>query len=103
MFDTMNFIWIVLFCFSTGFVLVKIIGNWKRKSGKIKQIRKEPEGKYPHKDITQEEYENLDPMLLRNGMNVTRDEHPTFAEQWVNIMNYNGENQKEEDYGARED
>ena len=37
-------------------------------------------------------------MALRNGFNVTRDKNPTFAEQWVNIMNYSGENQKEENY-----
>ena len=42
--------------------------------------------------------EEIDPMTLRNGYGVTRNEHPTFAEQWVNIMNYSGENQKEEDY-----
>ena len=29
---------------------------------------------------------------------MTRDKNPTFAEQWVNIMNYNGESQLEEDY-----
>lgn len=40
----------------------------------------------------------LDPMTLRNGYGVTRCQNPTFAEQWVNIMNYSGENQKEEDY-----
>ena len=42
--------------------------------------------------------EELAPMTLRNGYGVTRCEKPTFAEQWVNIMNYSGENQKEEDY-----
>ena len=47
--------------------------------------------------------EGLDPMSLRNGYGVTKDKNPTFAEQWVNIMNYDGRNQKEEDYGEGED
>lgn len=42
------------------------------------------------------EEEELDPMTLRNDFGVYRGEKPTFAEQWVNIMNYNGKNQKEE-------
>lgn len=46
----------------------------------------------------EEEEKELDPMTLRNGYGVTRCEKPTFAEQWVNIMNYSGENQREEDY-----
>ena len=33
--------------------------------------------------------------LLRNGFEVTRDKDPNIAEQWVNIMNYSGENQRE--------
>ncbi len=37
-------------------------------------------------------------LALRNGFKVTKDKNPTFAEQWVNIMNYSGENQKEENY-----
>ena len=43
-----------------------------------------------------EEEEELDPMTLRNDFGVYRGEKPTFAEQWVNIMNYDGKNQKEE-------
>lgn len=43
-----------------------------------------------------EEEEELDPMTLRNDFGVYRGEKPTFAEQCVNIMNYNGRNQKEE-------
>lgn len=46
----------------------------------------------------EEEEKELDPMTLRNGYGVTRCEKPTFAEQWMNIMNYSGENQREEDY-----
>lgn len=42
--------------------------------------------------------EPLSPMALRNGYGVTRDKNPTFAEQWVNIMNYSGESQMEEGY-----
>ena len=45
----------------------------------------------------QEETE-LDPLTLRNDFGVYRGDKPTFAEQWVNIMNYNGKNQKEGDY-----
>ena len=40
--------------------------------------------------------EELDPMTLRNDFDVYSGDKPTFAEQWVNIMNWNGENQKEE-------
>lgn len=40
--------------------------------------------------------EELDPMTLRNDFDVYRGDKPTFAEQWVNIMKWNGENQKEE-------
>ena len=52
----------------------------------------------PFEKQSETEEEELDPMTLRNGYGVTRCEKPTFAEQWVNIMNYSGENQKEEDY-----
>ncbi|MBR3935084.1 MAG: hypothetical protein IKJ57_00870 [Oscillospiraceae bacterium] len=45
-----------------------------------------------------EEDETIDPMTLRNGYGVTKDRNPTFAEQWVNIMNYSGESQLEGDY-----
>ena len=59
--------------------------------------KKEKKEKAPVPFEEQEEKE-LDPMTLRNGYGVTRCEKPTFAEQWVNIMNYSGENQREEDY-----
>ncbi len=45
---------------------------------------------------------SLSPMFLRNGYGVTRDKNPTFAEQWVNIMNYSGESQLEGDYEETE-
>lgn len=48
-------------------------------------------------DIYTEETEP-DFMILRNGFGVTSDKHPTVAQQWVNIMNYTGENQTEVDY-----
>lgn len=41
--------------------------------------------------------------FLRNGFSVTRDKNPTVAEQWVNIMNYSGENQREEFYEETEE
>ena len=41
-------------------------------------------------------------MSLRNGFYTTRAKDPTFAEQWVNIMNYSGESQTEGDYEETE-
>ena len=63
-------------------------------------------GKIPKKEKAEEEApsaffdeEKAPEMLtLRSGFNVTKDKKPTLAEQWVNIMNYSGENQKEENY-----
>lgn len=52
--------------------------------------------KAPLPFLKDEEEEELDPMTLRNDFGVYRGEKPTFAEQWVNIMNYDGKNQKEE-------
>ena len=49
-----------------------------------------------------QETEEYAPMKLRNGFGITRDKNPTFAEQWVNIMNYNGESQTEENYEENE-
>ena len=91
--DIMNLIWIVPFCLGLGFIFGEISCEWNRKCAEIRQIEKEAKEK-----TAPEENEELDPMTLRNGFGVTKDEHPTFAEQWVNIMNYSGENQKEEDY-----
>lgn len=59
--------------------------------------KKEDKEKAPLPFEEQEEKE-LDPMTLRNGYGVTRCEKPTFAEQIVNLANFSGENQKEEDY-----
>lgn len=52
--------------------------------------------KAPLPFLKDEEEEELDPMTLRNDFGIYRGEKPTFAEQWVNIMNYDGKNQKEE-------
>lgn len=49
-------------------------------------------------EINEPEEKELDPMTLRNDFGVYSGEKPTFAEQWVNIMNYNGKNQMEEKY-----
>ena len=49
-------------------------------------------------DQKEQEESELDPMTLRNDFGVYRGDKPTWAEQWVNIINYNGENQKEGDY-----
>ena len=54
------------------------------------------------KDVNIQETEEYVPMKLRNGFGITRDKNPTFAEQWVNIMNYNGECQTEENYEENE-
>lgn len=70
-----------------GIGLGYLIGRPKKK--------KEEKAPLPFEEPEEEE---LDPMTLRNDFNVYRGEKPTFAEQWVNIMNYSGENQKEGDY-----
>lgn len=41
-------------------------------------------------------------MVLRNGLGVTRDRNPSFAEQIVNVLNYCGEDQTEGDYEESE-
>lgn len=56
-----------------------------------KETEEEPEA-------LEEKEETVD---LRAGMGVYRHDDPTFAEQFVNIINYNGENQKEGDYEER--
>ena len=42
--------------------------------------------------------EKEETVILRNGFGVTKDKDANIAEQWVNIMNYNGQSQREEDY-----
>ena len=91
--DILNFMWIVPFCLSIGFIFGETSAEWNRKRAEIKESRKEE--KYFIVD-------EKDPVFLRNGFGVTKENNPTFAEQWVNIMNFNGENQKEEDYAEEE-
>ena len=88
MIETGIIIALCLFCAGVGMAFSETMlerNRQKARETKIINIEEEPE-------------EELTPMTLRNGMGVTRDEKPTFAEQWVNIMNYNGESQLEEDY-----
>lgn len=85
-----HLLWVVPFCLGVGMLFAEISEKWNRKSGEIKTVRKEPE--------EQEEDMEIDPMTLRNGYGITKDRNPTFAEQWVNIMNYSGESQLEGDY-----
>lgn len=42
--------------------------------------------------------EEEEAVILRNGFGVTKEKDANLAEQWVNIMNYNGQSQREEDY-----
>ena len=58
--------------------------------------RKEEKEKAPF--LFEKKEEELDSMMLRNGYGVAGYEKPTFAEQIVNIANFSGENQKEENY-----
>ena len=88
MIETGVIVVLCLFCAGIGIAFSETVlerNRRKARETKIIHIEEEPE-------------EELTPMTLRNGMGVTRDEKPTFAEQLVNIMNYNGENQKEGDY-----
>ena len=84
--ELINLFITAVFCFFVGFVFGK-----EKNSEKI-------EGK---EDFFEKE-EEQGPMKLRNGFEVTRDKNPTFAEQWVNIMNYRGESQTEENYEENE-
>lgn len=81
----MDFIGNLLFLavgFAAGFF-------WNKKPKQEKPIETETDF---------EEETELDPMTLRNGYGVTRCEKPTFAEQIINLANFSGENQKEENY-----
>ena len=76
------------------FVSIGIIVGafWNRRKTETK------EAAVIEEDPVLSEEPDLDPMTLRNDFGVYKGKKPTFAEQWVNIMNYSGENQKEEDY-----
>lgn len=90
MFDVWHLLWIVPFCLTLGVIFNELMGRYNRRQAEIKIVEKE-EGEEPSS-------EEKDPMALRNGFGVTRDENPTFLEQVVNVMNYSGENQKEAEY-----
>lgn len=75
---------IFVFGILIGYIMPK--PKKEEKAPLVIENHKEPEDK------------ELDPMTLRNDFGVYKGEKPTFAEQWVNIMNYSGENQKEGDY-----
>ncbi len=98
MVDILNLLWIVPFCLGLGFVFAEITGKWNRECGEIKQIRKEPEEDENYSWIP----DKKDPMSLRHGYGITKEKDPTFAEQWMNIMNFTGESQTEGNYEESE-
>lgn len=59
-------------------------------------------GRRPEDKTFGNEKTEPEPLELRNGFGVTREKNPTFAEQWVNILNYSGESQTEVDYEETE-
>lgn len=69
---------------------------------RIISAKREKTEQHPEDEMEGESEEALSPMLLRNGYGVTKDRKPTFAEQWVNIINYCGESQLEGDYEENE-
>ncbi len=89
MFETWEVIVLNLFCFVMGYVFFTVF----EKTG---ENLSEPSEKEERVFIKE------DPMELRNGFGVTKDKNPTFAEQWVNIMNFSGESQTEEEYEETE-
>lgn len=88
MVDLIIFLSVAFLCLFLGFVLGE-----KGKNSYGEKIAVE--------EVSEKE-EELPFMKLRNGFGVTRDKDPTFAEQWVNIMNYSGESQTEESYEENE-
>lgn len=80
----MTEILIVILMYGLGFVTGRLFEKMLLEKEEIK----------PEPEITEEKIP--DPMELRNGLGVTKSDKPTFMEQIVNVMNYNGENQKEE-------
>lgn len=53
---------------------------------------------FKKEETTAKSEEKEKAVILRNGFGVTKDKDANIAEQWVNIMNYNGQSQREEDY-----
>lgn len=91
-----NYFFTALFAMMLGFMFSDFLK--KRKSKK-----KSDETEEKTEDFYFFEEGERNPMLLRNGYGVTRDKNPTFAEQWVNIMNYCGESQTEDGYEEKFD
>lgn len=56
----------------------------------------------PEKDFFEREETEREIPELRNGFGVTKDKNPSLAEQWINILNYSGESQREADYEETE-
>lgn len=57
--------------------------------------------KYLQKNKTESEdffEEENEESAAESKIKITRSERPTITEQLINVMNYNGENQKEGDY-----
>ena len=93
-----------VFWFLVGFLFAVFYERITARTGKEKFPRTEGLEAILPSDENGREYGGApDPMSLRNGFGVTKAKDPTFAEQWVNILNYDGRNQKEEDYGGEED
>lgn len=102
-----EYIFLIIGVFFFGLSVGLIIGetlseiNRKRAEINIREKKNVPEESLRRTDDNVSppfDKEGKDPMMLRNGFGVTRDRNPTFAEQWVNIMNYSGESQTEGDY-----
>ncbi|MBE6899119.1 MAG: hypothetical protein E7479_00415 [Ruminococcaceae bacterium] len=62
--------------------------------------KKDFSGKERGKEIVPKEEEEI--FSLGNSFSVTGKKNPTAFEQWINIMNYCGESQTEEDYEETE-
>ena len=92
MIEIWNLLWIIPLCFIQGIF-------FEKRSRKQDYIPRNPE----EPAFLEKEPEERNPMSLRNGYGVTRSKDPTFAEQWVNIMNFSGESQTEGDYEEREE
>lgn len=94
---------VFFFALGIGFVIGEMLSEVNRKRAEIK-VKEEPEKESLRRACGNgpppfdKGGNGLDQMTLRNGYGVTRDRNPTFAEQWVNIMNYSGESQTEEGY-----
>ncbi|MBQ7874574.1 MAG: hypothetical protein IJ306_05380 [Oscillospiraceae bacterium] len=99
---------VFFFALTLGFIMGETLSEMNRKRAEVKVVEeKTPQSGYTSSDTPygvppspQGEgfKEEIDPMMLRNGFGVTRDRNPTFAEQYMNILNYNGESQTEGDY-----